>query len=277
MRMTTLRDIADGFDAMLIDQFGGLLNGQGAYEGAPEALGRLAATGKHILLLSNSGKRSEVNAARLNRLGFARDSYDMVLSSGEAAYLSLRSRLGRDIPEHARVWVHARDDDRSAVAGLPMNEVDRPDDAHLLIIAGSQGDVHDLDWYRGLLAPAAKRAVPALCTNPDMKMLTPVGQCFGAGRIADLYEELGGTVERIGKPFPLIYRVARDRMGDIDPDRVLCIGDSPDHDIKGGQAAGFRTALTRTGLYADLARDALKAVCHQAGALPDFVIPKFEF
>ena len=269
---TDLATLAGQFDAFLVDQFGVLMDGSGAYEGTPAALSALAGMGKKIVLLSNSGKRAGPNEARLTRLGFDPRSYLGVMSSGEAAFAEIKNRIGRDITPGAAVWVHARDGDMSSVEGLDLTPVDQAEAAELLIIAGSQGDVFDLAQYREWLTPAARRGVPAFCTNPDMKMLTPLGQRFGAGAIAELYEGMGGTVEWVGKPYPLIYRLAHEALGQAE--RVLCIGDSPDHDIAGGQAAGFATALVRTGLYADWSDDALLEHC-RATAMPDFVIPGF--
>lgn len=269
---TDLATLAGQYDAFLIDQFGVLLEDSGAYEGAPEALSALARMGKQIVLLSNSGKRAAPNEARLQRLGFDRDSFKGVMSSGEAAFAQIEGRIGHSIRAGASVWVHARGGDMSAVDGLDLTPVDEAAAADLLIIAGSRGDELDLAQYQDWLTPAAQRGVPAICTNPDMKMLTPFGQKFSAGAIAKLYEDLGGQVEWFGKPYPLIYRLAHDALGQAE--RVLCIGDSPSHDIAGGQAAGFATALVRTGLYADLSDEALMEHCG-ATAMPDYIIPSF--
>ena len=70
----------------------------------------------------------------------------------------------------------------------------------------------------------------------------------------------------------LIYHMAHDILGQAGS--VLCIGDSPAHDIAGGQAAGFATALVRTGLHSDLSDDALLEHCRDT-AMPDFIIPSF--
>ena len=199
---TDLAILVEQYDAFLIDQFGVLLDGIGAYNGAPAALSALAQMGKQIVLLSNSGKRAGANEARLTRLGFDRHSYLSVMSSGEAAFAEIKGRIGRDITPGAAVWVHARDGDMSAVEGLDLTPVEQAEAAGLLVIAGSRADEFDLAQYRNWLAPAALRGVPAFCTNPDMKMLTPLGQRVGAGAIAQMYEDLGGKVEWVGKPFP---------------------------------------------------------------------------
>jgi HAD superfamily hydrolase (TIGR01459 family) len=274
---TTLDDLAARFDAFLVDQFGVLLDGVAAYPFAPAALARLAAMGKPVILLSNSGRRSAPNAARLLALGFAPTSFATVMSSGEAAWSALQHRIGTTLPKGARVWLHGRDDEAGQIAGLDLQRVGQPIDADLLLLAGSRGDVMTLDDYVGLLGSAAQARVPMLCTNPDMQMLTPLGLRFGPGRIADTYAAMGGVVEWIGKPHPLIYAAAARLIPGIPAARVLCIGDSPAHDVLGGARAGHATALVCTGLHAGLSDEARLAVCKEEGAMPDFIIPAFDF
>lgn len=272
MTPATLPRLAAAYDAFLVDQFGVLLDGSAAYPWAATGLALLAATGKPVILLSNSGKRSEPNAARLTRLGFRREDYRLVLSSGEAAWRHLSHRA---YPAGTKVWLHARDNDTSAIDGLGLTLTDTPAEAALLLLAGSQADALSLDDYRHLLTPAAGQ-VPMLCTNPDIEMLTPHGPRPGAGRIAQLYAELGGAVDWIGKPHPLIYAEAARLLPGIPAHRILCIGDSPAHDIAGGHLAGHKTCLVRTGLHAGAADADLLALClSEAGVLPDHILPRF--
>lgn len=265
------------FDGFLVDQFGVVLDGAGAYPHAAAALARLAASGKPVLFLSNSGKRSAQNEARLVGLGFARRDFLGVLSSGEAAHALLARRIGDEIAAGAAVWLHARDDDRSALAGLDLRLCASPSQAALIVLAGCQSEHLTLDDYARLLGPAAARHVPCLCTNPDLQMLTPPGLRFGAGRVAQLYADLGGPVEWVGKPYPLIYAEAARRLPGIAAARILCIGDSPAHDVAGGARAGHATALVRSGVHAGLADADLAALCKATGAVPDFILPRFDF
>lgn len=272
---TTLDELVPRYWAFLVDQFGVLMTGGGAYPWAPEALARLGETGKPVILLSNSGKRAAANIARLERFGFDRRSFETVLSSGEAAHAALAARIGTELPRGAAVFLIRRDGDGSAIEGLGLREVETAEEADLVMIAGSEGDRLTLETYREMLAPAAAKGVPCLCTNPDMTMLTGDTRAFGPGRIAQLYQELGGTVEYVGKPHPLIYQVALKKLHGIPANRVLCIGDSPAHDVRGGKAAGFATALVRTGVhegedFAEFLADAPK------GDRPDYIIPRFE-
>jgi HAD superfamily hydrolase (TIGR01459 family) len=275
---THLASLIGTFDTFFVDQFGVLHDGQRPYDGAIDALRHIRARGKRVVLLSNSGKRTAPNAERLHGLGFPRDCYDRLLTSGEVAWHMLANgRLTIPyLPERPlRCLLLMRGDDRSSVAGLGYGLVDRGDDADLVLIGGSEGDRLTLAEYEQRLRPAAARKVPALCTNPDKVMLTASGPCFGAGRIAELYEQLGGSVTWIGKPFADIYRVAIEEIEAASTDGILCIGDSIEHDIAGARRAGLTSALVRSGILAALSDAELDDICRQNGATPDFVVSAF--
>jgi len=274
MKHMALDNLIDEFDAFLLDQFGVLLDGAQSYPGAIIALSEIARRGKKVGILTNSGKRAEPNAARLQRLGFDRNHIDAVISSGEAARIKLRSMLGHQLPEEAQVLVLARDGDLSSIEGLSLQATDNANAADLVLIAGSRSEEVSLQGYGTLLEGPAARGVPALCTNPDMVMLTGEGSYFGAGKIAQLYRHLGGHVEEIGKPHKLIYDVAFDQLGIKDPASVLCIGDSPAHDIRGAHVAGCKAALVRTGIHADAPLETLFAAAPHSD-IPDYIIPAF--
>ena len=273
LQLEGIRDLAERFDVLVLDQFGVLHDGTTPYPGAVEALVRLKQAGKRTLLLSNSGKRSAPNEARLAKLGFVPGSWDHFLSSGEVAWQSLRRQLANEAG--LCCLLIARDGDRSAVEGLPLTLVETGADADIVLLSASEGDRFDLDHYRRLLQPAAARGVRCLCTNPDKIMLTPVGPRFGAGRIAELYSELGGEVSWIGKPFPDIYAAALDMLGAPDPARVVCVGDSIEHDIAGGQGAGLRTALVMTGVLETSSEAERNRLFAEHGAVPDFLVRTF--
>lgn len=267
-----VRDLVSIFDTFLIDQFGVLHDGAAPYPGAVEALANLKASGKKILLISNSGRRSAPNEQRLLRLGFEPGSWDLFLSSGEVAWRKLAATS--DGPKQNCLLI-AREGDRSAIDGLAFNLVDDGTAADVVLLSGSEADRYDMDHYRRLLEPAAARKVPCFCTNPDKIMLTPAGTRFGAGQIAEVYAAMGGPVTWIGKPFPEIYAAALDLLGKPHPARVVCVGDSIEHDIAGGRGAGLRTALVTTGIL-DGNTDAEKArLFAEHGATPDFLLPTF--
>lgn len=265
--------IAGRFDCFLVDQFGVLRDGRGPYPGAAETLSRLKAAGKRVIVLSNSGKRAAENSRRLAGIGFDAASWDLFLTSGETAWRILKAETSEG--GGRKCLLISRDGDTSAIDGLGLERTESGADADVVMISASEGDRYPLDHYRALLEPAARRGAACLCTNPDKIMLTREGEAFGAGRIAELYEEMGGTVRWIGKPFPDIYAEAMRFLGGPDPSRVACVGDSIEHDVAGAAAAGLSSVLVTTGILAR-ADDAERARLYgEHGAVPDFILPQF--
>lgn len=267
-QMAGISAIADRFDYFILDQYGVLHDGASPYPGALECLLELKRFGKTVLILSNSGKRSIENERRLEKLGFAGRPWDYFVSSGEVAWRQLESSSA---PQTC--YLISRDNDRSAIEGLLINQAERPEDAGVVLLTGSEGDRYELSHYQVLLSKAAQRQVPCLCTNPDKIMLTPSGQKFGAGRIAELYASMGGPVTYVGKPYPAIYGAALAAMGNPDKSRVICVGDSVEHDIAGAASAGLKSAIVRTGIHADASADELENEFKNQKARPDHILP----
>ena len=265
--------IADRYDAFLIDQFGVLRDGRGPYPGAAETLSMLKRAGKTVIILSNSGKRATENSTRLAKLGFDEGSWDAFLTSGEVAWRMLGKARQSDASAQTCLLV-SRDGDTSAMDGLGLFRTHKGEDADVILLAASEGDVYPLSHYEAMLAPAAGRGVPCLCTNPDRIMLTRDGTAYGAGVIAELYERLGGTVRWIGKPFPDMYAAALE-IAAVAPDRICCIGDSVEHDIAGAAGAGLASVLVTTGILEHMTDGERAALFHEHGATPDYILPRF--
>ncbi len=260
-----LSEIVAGFDAILFDQYGVLHDGRRAFPGAAEAARRARAAGLGAAVLSNSGKRAEANAERLARLGFARELFDAVVTSGEAC----RGRLAADLAagrlaEGAAVLVVARGGPDAALEGLPLRLTDAPEKAALVLIAGREPERVTLAEDAARLAPLAARGVPAFCSNPDATMYSDIGPAPGPGALATAYAEAGGPVTWFGKPHRPIFESALAALGGPNPARVLMIGDSPEHDVAGAQAIGCATLLVTEGVQAGDA----------AAVAPDFAIPR---
>jgi HAD superfamily hydrolase (TIGR01459 family) len=268
--------LVERYQVFLLDQFGVLHDGTNPYPGAVEALSALKRAGRTIVLVSNSGRRARPNEARLLKLGFQPGSWDQFVSSGEIAWRSFHEMaISGKLRPNTKCLLISREGDRSAIEGLPFTLTGDGDDAELVLIAASEGDRYDIDHYRRLFAPAAMRHVPCFCTNPDKIMLTAVGPRFGAGQLADLYESLGGSVTRIGKPYTPIFDAALALAGNPDRSSVVCVGDSVEHDIAGGIGAGVATALVLSGILADTPD--LAELFDSLEAYPDYTTDVFKF
>ena len=246
-RIEGLAEIAERYDAFVIDQFGVLHDGRSTYPGAVGALEMLRESGKRVVLVSNSGKRSAPNVERLARLGIGAHLFDAFVSSGEVAHAMIAGGEV-EVERGARVMVVARGDGAAALDGLGLVPTEDAGEADLVVIAGSQAERVPIETTIAALEPAARRGVRALCTNPDMHMLADGGIHPGAGAIARRYEAAGGPVTWIGKPFAAIYEHAARSLGGLEWPRTLGIGDSPAHDVAGVKAMGGDALLVETGV-----------------------------
>ncbi len=202
------------------------------------------------MLVTNSGKSAAANEARLARLGFARDLYTALVSSGEAARLGMADgAFGPAFATGGKVHVVGRAGDDYGLERFSFVASDLAD-AEAVLILGSDAPRVSLDQYAERLRPAVARRLPALCANPDLLMLTKSGRQPAPGAIAEVYQKLGGKVAYVGKPHPFIYAIAVRALAGVAPRRILAVGDSPLHDIAGAAQAGFATALVKTGLSA---------------------------
>ena len=260
-----LTALIDRYDVFFVDQFGTLHDGSAPYPGATEAISALRTAGKTVVILSNSGKSGAENAARFIRMGFAPDSFDHFVTSGDVAVESLRTgALGFPFDPATRCFTVSSGNDRNLVQRLGYRTAEHAEDADLVVIAGSDADRIGLDAYQALLSPAAEADVPAICTNPDIEMLTPTGLAPAAGRIAELYKAMGGRVHWIGKPHPAIYDYAHRLCGHPDKKRILAIGDSIEHDVAGAAGFGIDAVLVRNGVSGGAGSETLLAKIKEA-------------
>ncbi len=251
-RVSGLSEIAHDFDAMLIDQFGVIHDGQKLYPDAARVMAELHAARIPVIVMTNSGKRAAPNVERIVKMGIPRAHFVDCVSSGEVAFQSLDVKTAYLIGKRGEDYGFD-----------PVRFVNDPRDAEIMLILGSDAPETSLDDYRRLFA---RITLPALCCNPDKWMLTRQGLQPAPGAVAGIYEEQGGKVRWIGKPYPDIYRFALKRLGN--PKRVLCIGDSAEHDVAGGRGAGLATLLVQQGVSADVAETDLQPQ-------PDYIAAAF--
>lgn len=275
-----LREIADRFDHVLLDQWGTVHEGKAVFPEARDCIRALRAAGKRVLILSNSGKRSDDNAERLAKLGLPQDEHDGVVTSGEVLWHGLQERAVAPFDRLGRRALLIGSNVLSMVEGLDVVAVTNPARAEFIWLASLDETNADPEAWRDDLEAFLARGLPMLCANPDLTMFTSKGLLPAPGALARLYAELGGTVHYIGKPHAAIFGAALRQLGDPGPERVLVVGDSLDHDIEGGRRAGMLTALITSGVHGKAlaeARDMGAAIRDLAGdpkRMPDWAMPR---
>lgn len=248
-----ISDISDSYAAFIIDQWGVLHNGERVYEGAIDCLKELKARQKHVIILSNSGKRADANAERMKEMGIGPNLYDAIVTSGEIAWQGLKdqneglfSNIGK------RCFLMSRGGDRSIVEGLDIEVVDNIEDAEFMIISGSDAPERNMaNYYEPILKTAIRKRMKAICANPDSRALIGDNYVLGPGMIARRYEDFGGVVHYIGKPHKPIFHhcIKMLQAKEIYPGQTVMVGDTMAHDIIGGAGVDMDTCLVRDGLH----------------------------
>ena len=85
-----LGEVADRYDAVLLDQFGVLHDGKRSIAGAEDCYKRLAEAGKKLIVLSNTSRRRDFAVKRLPGLGFDPHALLGFVCSGEEAHAAMR-------------------------------------------------------------------------------------------------------------------------------------------------------------------------------------------
>ena len=274
--LAALSEVAGDYDALVFDQWGVLHDGANAYPGAVAAVARLAAGGARLAVLSNSGKRAALNARRIADMGFDPAHFALVMTSGEALW---QDAARGALPSIRRLWpVTGKPGDAQDWAeGLDGVEiVDDPQGADAVLLMGLAEDADGAALIRDLAAPPLA-ALPILCSNPDRAAPRPGATVMSPGAIAHARAEAGAEVRFYGKPHRAVFDAVARGLG-TRPERMLMIGDSPEHDIAGGHFAGWSTVLVRGGLHVHRLAEgdptaATAALCREIGApFPDFTI-----
>lgn len=260
-----LIDLADRYDAVLLDAYGVLVDARGALPGAADAVAELLGAGVELYVATNDASRlPETVAGRLGRLGIE-IAADRILTSGAllGPYFADRGLAG------ARCIVLGPGDSRHYVeqAGGRVIETAADADCDAVVVCDEAG----FDFLPAVEATltALFRQLdggrrPALVQpNPDLIYPKEAGSFgFTSGAVALLleaglarrYPDRGLRFDRLGKPHPPFFARAIERAGSRN---LLMVGDQMETDIAGARRAGIDAALLTTGVtrLEDAARD----------------------
>lgn len=271
----SLDSLSERYDIFLIDQYGVLRDDVSAYPRSIETLQYLKSNGKTVIIVSNSGRSSQYNAERFVNLGFERGSFDYFVTSGETAFWLISSKKVFSLDRGSVCFTISSGNDNNLAERLGLAVTENPNDADLLIISGSDPEHVPLLEYRNKLTRMALRNVPCVCTNPDIHKISGGTLLPAAGALANAYQDMGGKVHWIGKPMREIYELALYLSGKPDRERVVCVGDSIEHDIAGAAAMGLDSVLVSTGIMANMSPSEASVRMKKKGVRPTFRMEAF--
>ncbi len=228
--------------SFLLDMDGILYHGDRTLPGAPAFVEELS--GHPYLFITNNPIRTPGEVARkLRDMGFGGISEERILTSAQATALWLERRQ----PDFRYFAVGGQ----GLVDALSRKGRQDEEKADFVVVGEGPGlDYDSLTTGINLILSGGARLV---ATNPDTtvdawrdgKHLVLPG---GGALVAPFEAATGCKALTIGKPEPLLYEMAMERLNTSAPDCIM-IGDRPDTDIAGAAALGMRTAMVRTGRF----------------------------
>lgn len=236
-----LSPLLHAYDHVLLDLDGCVWVGDHAVPGSPEALNELRAAGKGIAFVTNDARRSPEDYVRkLWSLGL-RASLEEVVTVGAAIQFALAGRLPGStayVIGSPAIFRHVGESGHRIVNGT-----DQATSADVVVVA-AHDEFHYAELKEALQAVIAGAEI--LAAGRDRTFPGPDGLWPGTGAVLAALEYGSDRTARIvGKPDPLIFTTALDRLG---PGRALMVGDRVESDLVGAAAAGIDAAIVLTGV-----------------------------
>lgn len=257
-----VREIYKNYDIFILDQWGVMHDGTQGYVNAIKCVEELFKHNKKLIIISNSSKRSFSSHLRLPELGFKKTFFEEVMTSGEMIWQSLLNEEHNETYNIGKKCYHifdeTKEDGIDYLKGLEKyNYVKNIEDADFILGCTPFANSKILDFIP-ILNKAIKKDIPFICANPDLYTVknNMPGNEFCMGSISELYKAMGGHSFILGKPSLEIYKKSIEKIKNIKKSKILAIGDSIDHDIKGANNFNIDSLLiTRTGIHKDLFDD----------------------
>ncbi|MEJ6579705.1 MAG: HAD-IIA family hydrolase [Akkermansiaceae bacterium] len=240
----------------LLDMDGVIYRGDQLIPGTLEFLERLKSLSIPYLFLTNNSQRAQRDVvARLSRLGI-RVKQDQVFTCAMATARFLASQK-----PGGTAYVLGENGLTQALHHNGYTIVDDQPD-YVVVGEGRTFTFEMIEKATRMIARGAK----LIATNMDTTCPTDRGIRPGCGAIVAMLEKASGAEAfSVGKPSPVMMRMARKELGLKTGDTVM-VGDTMYTDILGGVQMGYRTVLVLSG-------HTTEADCHKFAYQPDLLAP----
>ena len=235
-KLEHLSEIYEPYDTFIIDLWGVMHNGISLNDKAIKVIENLSLNKKRIVFLSNAPRPSSDVAKFLKELNLNEKFLNNIITSGEAAIESLKKN------EFGKKFFHIGPErDKTLFKNLEANKTNFKE-ADFILCTGLFEENENLDYYRNLFEKDNSKKL--VCTNPDLTVHRGNQEEFCAGKIAEIYETLGGEVIYFGKPYKEIYKLIL-KNGE----KNLIIGDNLNTDIKGANNLNLDSIFITSGVH----------------------------
>ena len=194
---------------------------------------------------------------KLKYLGFDKNHFIEVMTSGEMIWQELFKsidRYGDNLINCFHIYDTSNEDGLDFRLGLDkFNFVSDIKQSNFILACTPYPNSEPLD-YVPILKEAIDLKLTMFCANPDFEtiQINNKKNILCMGTIANLYENMGGKVIILGKPAQEIYVEATKKISNFDLSRIIAVGDSIDHDIKGAHNYGIDSLFISSGIHKEI-------------------------
>lgn len=216
----SITDIVSLYDVFILDQWGVMHDGYKGYDHAINSVEKLIKENKKLIIISNSSKRKTSSISRLKSLGFDKNHFIEVMTSGEMIWQEIETSIykyGNDLKNCFHIYDKSKEDGLEFRNGLEkFNFVSKVNDANFILACTPFENTEPID-YIPILKDAVDRNLLMFCANPDFVTIEKNNDknIYCMGTIADLYDHMGGRVVILGKPSKEIYKVSCRKIEDF--------------------------------------------------------------
>ena len=236
-KLEHLSKIFQKYDAFIVDLWGVMHNGIILNSSAINAVKKLESNGKRVVFLSNAPRPARKVVEFLERMKMDQKLLTNVLTSGELAMNSLKEK------KFGEKFFHLgpqRDD--SLFIDVKENKTTLEESDFILCTGLFDEESENLQFYKDLLKNYVNKKL--VCTNPDLIVHRGGEEEYCAGKIAEIFENLGGKVIYFGKPHKEVYLSCLKTN-----QKTLVIGDNLRTDIKGANNMNLDSIFITSGVH----------------------------
>ena len=241
MRIQGLSEIADRYDAFLLDVWGVVHDGVSLYPGVSGVFDYLLEGGKYVCILSNNPHPPSVLRQDLVGKGLHQIEKGVKIYNSGGLFLEDVKNAKSGFLAGKVYWI-GQYENGSGLQDM-LDCTDDIDEASYILLLLYSGDASALDRY-----DLSARDIPIVCVNPDINGLLGGDASYTSGYFAHLCEvRCGSKVYYYGKPYDGIYSRALSEIP-AEKKRVLAIGDTVETDILGAVNHGIDSLLVLGGI-----------------------------
>ena len=262
-------EIADDYDAFMIDVWGVVHDGVRLNPGSQSCLDQMLSQNKSIVFLSNTPFRSYELGKSLRDMGLTFPENDVtIMTAGESSWMDIQNWLGRKVFLMGQPY-------EGLLEGMTLTSDVTQAHCMLTTVGGSYAG-EDSIFYEAMEL-ALPLGIPLICANPDLEVQIGENLALCAGTYAQWYQDRGGDVHWHGKPYQPVYAQAWKLLGKPDKSKICAIGDSLRKDMSGAKNFGIDGLWNLDGINRDLNETQAQSLLDEKGLCPAAMMKGFSW